>query len=83
MSASSSCTSWNDEIALPNWRRSARIHAGVEAALRDSDAAGSERDAAVVEGRHRHLEALAFGAEPARVGDADAVEKHFGGVLRP
>ena len=54
----------------------------VEAALRDADAAGAERDAAVVERRHRDLEAGAELAEPVGVGDADAVEEELGGVLR-
>ena len=47
------------------------------------DAAGAERDAAVVERRHRDLEAGAELAEPvASSRDADAVEEELGRVLR-
>ena len=83
MSASSSCTSWKLATRPAELPALARVcDRRVEAALRDPDAPGAERDAAVVERRHRDLEALAELAEPRRVGDADAVEEELGGVLR-
>src|SRR5262249_58871195 len=55
---------------------------GGEAALRDPDAAGGERDAAVVERRHRDLEAVALGAESVGVVHPDVLEEELRGVLR-
>src|SRR5581483_524128 len=54
----------------------------VEAALGDPHAPGAERDAAVVERRHRDLEAAAELADERVVADLYAVEEELGRVLR-
>ena len=56
-------------------------HRRVEAALRDADAAGAERDPAVVERRHRDLEAGSDVPEARVVRHAHAVEEELARVL--
>src|SRR5690606_28510562 len=57
------------------------VHARLEAGLDDADAAGGDRDPALVQGLHRVLEALALLADEGVGGYADVVERQFGGGL--
>ena len=56
------------------------VDRGVDAAVADPDAAGGDAVAAVVEGAHRDLEAVADLAEHRVVADLDLVERDLGGV---
>src|SRR5262249_50294891 len=67
---------------LPELLPLARIaEAGIEATLRDADAARGERDSAVVQRRHRDPEAVALRAQAILVGHPYTVERQLGRVL--
>ena len=83
MSVSSSWTSWKLATGSPELFSFLGVgDRRVQAALGDAHATGTERDAAVVECRHRDLESLAELADPVLVGHTYAVEEELGGVLR-